>query len=989
MHVRGWVAVVMLLNGVSCATRESDPRSPAPSLPGAPASPQVIEGDGQVVVRWAPPTDSGGTHIIGYRVAWADHSESLAMDVLEFVAVGLSNGQPYTFAVSAENELGVGPASAPSVVATPGGVPGPATGVTATGGAGEATVTWLDADARGRAVTGYTVVSSTGVARTSTGRSATFSGLAPGTYSFFVTAHNALGSGPTSASNVTTVAVARPAIPRSVTATMVGESVRVRWTAPRDDLGGPATGYVVRSVPAGLSANVAGTEAVVSGLTPGLNYKFRVSATNESGEGTASVPSQPVAASRSTSTCTGPVWLGGPPAPFQKLEGAVAVATAQLDDDGFLDLVAIDDGTVHAARGRGDGTFAPHRSVTVAASLKSVGSADMDGDGYGDVVVAGTQGLHVLLGDGTGGLSAPVPHASGMSIRSIVLERIDADARPDVAVLDTALQTITVFLNDGAGGLLPGIVYDVGPDAEDFALADFNHDGWNDLVVATDMTKVVVLVGSADGTFQPTFHMSRFEGRLFNIAVGDFNNDSHLDVFVSAGTSLASLLLGNGDATFSASLVDHRSNFVGAADFNTDGATDLFLFGHGPLRIVLGDGQGGFASGDQYEFGGMRSKAATGDFDDDGRPDVVIANGTSVSLLLNSAAGFRLPVHTASELTSTTALVADDFDLDGHLDVVVAQDSSLRWLRGTGQGSLFPPVIVARTSAFALSSGDFNHDGKPDLAATSNAGLAVLFGNGDGTFQLLVRYRDTGPGTDMSVVDLNADGVSDLVVAASRHYGNHLHIGVEVHIGSADGSFSAPQGHPVPSVSPRLVAADFGSDGHFEVATVNERQNTVTLTENLVTYTQPVSAGANTLAVGERPIDIATADLNGDGLPDIVTANADSRSLSVLIGTQGGGFAQASSVPLGVTVARGLDNIDVGLELLDVTMDGHVDALVPAGSGLMLLTGRGDGTFSAQTEYATNGGRFNLTNGDFNGDGRPDVAMRATAAVVMANQCGP
>lgn len=180
--------------------------------------------------------------------------------------------------------------------------------VTATAGAGTATVTWTPAKDGGSAITGYTVASSPGnrTAVTTGATQAVVSALAGGiAYQFTVTATNAVGTSAASAfsNSVTPSAqVSAPAAPTAVVATAADAQATVTWTAPADG-GEPILQYVVVSSPEGRSATTAGaTHAIVAGLTNGLAYSFVVTAANANGTGPASLASRPVIPSGTKST---------------------------------------------------------------------------------------------------------------------------------------------------------------------------------------------------------------------------------------------------------------------------------------------------------------------------------------------------------------------------------------------------------------------------------------------------------------------------------------------------------------------------------------------------------------------------------------------------------------------------------------------------------------------------------------------------------------
>jgi hypothetical protein len=177
--------------------------------------------------------------------------------------------------------------------------PASPTGVTATAGDTNATVSWIAPSDGGSPITGYTVTSDPGaiVATTTGATSVLVPGLTDGTtYTFTVTATNAINtSGSSTPSNsVTPTAPTAPGVPTGVAATAGDTNATVSWIAPSDG-GSPITGYTVTSDPGAIVATTTGaTSVLVPGLTDGTTYTFTVTATNAINTSGSSTPSNPV-----------------------------------------------------------------------------------------------------------------------------------------------------------------------------------------------------------------------------------------------------------------------------------------------------------------------------------------------------------------------------------------------------------------------------------------------------------------------------------------------------------------------------------------------------------------------------------------------------------------------------------------------------------------------------------------------------------------------
>ena len=279
------------------------------TVPDAPTGVIAAAGAGQATVSWAAPGFNGGSAITGYEVTRylsgvAQGTTSVAGPVTQTTVSGLTNGATWTFKVAAVNIAGAGLLSAASNPVTPMTAPDAPTSVTASATAGQATVSWAaPAFNGGGAVTGYDVTRYVGgVAQGTTAvgvvTQTTVTGLANGTaYTFAVAAKNAVGAGALSAISNTVVPRTVPSAPTGVTATAGNGQATVNWTPPASDGGDTIGSYEVTSYAGGVAqatTPVAGTQAIVAGLTNGTTYMFRVTARNGVGAGAQSADSNAV-----------------------------------------------------------------------------------------------------------------------------------------------------------------------------------------------------------------------------------------------------------------------------------------------------------------------------------------------------------------------------------------------------------------------------------------------------------------------------------------------------------------------------------------------------------------------------------------------------------------------------------------------------------------------------------------------------------------------
>jgi fibronectin type 3 domain-containing protein len=310
--------------------------------PGPPTGLTATPGNAQVSLSWIPPASDGGAAITGYDVyeGTSSRGESATpvngalITATGFTVTGLTNGTTYYFTVDAVNDADLHSAASAEASAAPVApttAPGAPSGLTATAGNGQVSLSWTaPASDGGAQITSYDVyegttgdVKTTAPAASSKGTSVTVKNLANGTtYYFKVAAVNTVGVGPASsaASATPAAAITKPGPPSGLTATPGRGQVTLSWTAPTSDGGAGISGYLVYQGTspggeAGTSVNgspVSATSYTVTGLANGTTYYFKVAAVNDakqqgndSGEASATPVSAAASASATTSTSKG------------------------------------------------------------------------------------------------------------------------------------------------------------------------------------------------------------------------------------------------------------------------------------------------------------------------------------------------------------------------------------------------------------------------------------------------------------------------------------------------------------------------------------------------------------------------------------------------------------------------------------------------------------------------------------------------------------
>jgi hypothetical protein len=304
-------------------------------------------------------------------------------------------------------------------------------------------------------------------------------------------------------------------------------------------------------------------------------------------------------------------------------------------------------------------------------------------------------------------------------------------------------------------------------------------------------------------------------------------------------------------------------------------------------------------------------------------------------------------------------VVAADFNGDGKLDLAVANSGgttvSIRLGNGAGGFSAGPALAVGERPR-CVAVADFNGDGKPDLAVANAIGVSIRLGNGAGGFTPAPDIPDGAPA--VAVGDFNGDGKQDLVIPAGNR--------VSIRLGDGAGGFTAAPDVEVTGRS--VVVADFNGDGKPDFAVADDTVDTLFV--RLGDGTGRFTAAPNVLA--PRAYFVTAGDVNGDAKQDLVIAQGPAANVGIRLGDGTGGFTAAEDIG----PADNPFSVAVG----DFNGDGKLDvaiATTSASSGrgnVSIRLGDGAGGFTAAPDVAVGDGPASVAVGDFNGDGRADLA---------------
>jgi hypothetical protein len=514
---------------------------------------------------------------------------------------------------------------------------------------------------------------------------------------------------------------------------------------------------------------------------------------------------------------------------------------------------------------------------------------------------------------------------------------------------------------------------------------DFNSDGYPDIAFGHgggDSIRVILNDG-AGGFGNPIFYRS--SNRPENLVTADFDGDGDLDIATGSNgfTPTLSVLLNDGDGVFTNRKESGSGKIVSmdGADLDGDSAIDLVYLsaGHvvysmlnngdatfsGPYRLLAGVGGGGTVLVD--------------DFNGDGHHDVVVSSFSNerLTILFNNGNGVFVDTLVDSLGESGGYAYGDDFDDDGDLDLAVlfrTGERGVMILLNHGDGT-FADAVVDTTGPDLFPNGvngaDFDGDGSIDLVMGLNTGnntekyLAVLLNDGTGKFGEPIKYQMAGQVRSVVAADVDQDGDNDLVSSFVGGAGPHA----AVTLNSGEGRFEARMNYNVGGSPRAVIAADLDRDGMNDIVTANYTDSSISILMNKGEGLFEESVRFEVVFYYPYgPTSVAAADLDGDSAIDLAVGCLRSGGVYVLRNTGDGTFEN-----YGLCFA---DHQVKDIIVADLDSDDDYDLVTVGGSGYNVSIFQNDGTgnFVKTARYSIDGALNSLCAGDFDNDDDVDLA---------------
>ncbi|HOX38491.1 MAG TPA: FG-GAP-like repeat-containing protein [Candidatus Brocadiia bacterium] len=676
-----------------------------------------------------------------------------------------------------------------------------------------------------------------------------------------------------------------------------------------------------------------------------------------------------------------------------------AQCVADFNGDGNLDV----GGGWKVALGNGDGTFG---GPIVHDPAWEATAGDINNDAIVDLVISNymlRMSVSVLLGNGDGTMQAETQYPCDTGSSGIEMADFNRDGNLDVVTTCWNDWSVCVLLGNGDGTLQPYTSYPMVEGPMGLAVADFNGDGWDDIAAAItavmDITnQVAILINDGDGTFTPgtTCIVGMYP---YCLESADLNGDGAADMVV--GQNPLSVVLGNGDGTFQVAQtypVPSFSRGLAVVDMNADGNLDIvapntedYLF-----SVLFSNGDGTFGAADSYTLAGRPNNAMVGDFNNDGTPDVVCPSFEApLAVLLNTSGSLADGVHPAEvSFTDLYESVATDSDpttidtagpqvsgmvpasvtntaidrivaaFDEALDVATAQDAANYDLTASGADGSFGDgdEILLNSSIQSIIYSDGGGAGPFTVTLTLNPVL------GDESYQLTIDG-------DTSVKDIAGNSLNggDDEVRAFIVNTNVPTVSIDLQAASDSGASNSDNitNDSTPTFDVTVnragtIEIDWDGNGTtddlLEASAAGTYEFTAELPNGALLAKQDYVSG-------DGPRRLAFADLNEDGVLDLVANNWNSDNASVYIGNGDGTFKSHVTYSAGDTPYDGTIsdfNGDANADLAFVNYNANT---------ISILRGNGNGTFQARQSFAVQSRPLDLASADFNRDGITDLAL--------------
>ncbi|CAF3705816.1 unnamed protein product [Adineta steineri] len=636
-------------------------------------------------------------------------------------------------------------------------------------------------------------------------------------------------------------------------------------------------------------------------------------------------------------------------------------------------------------------------STDLTLKSSSLSIADFNNDNLTDIIVANsaTDDLIIYFASINNSYSKQIKYYIGKNFHPeyVLTCDINNDNNSDIISINTKNNTFSFIIGYGNETFNEKqFIYSTGDNSKPiFALSnDLNNDNRSDLIIVNSATDNFGIFYNFNYTsfYNQQIYSNKNSLKPTDIIIENFNNDKYPDIAVTfSGNDSLGIFFGSKYGNLNNMSIystgnNSQPNSLKTGDFNNDGQLDIVVANWATNNIIIlfGYNYGYFHNIKSYSTGNNSNPTYIdiADFNNDYQLDTVVVNkgSNNILILLGDKNGSfqNLISYSTGYGSKPESLAISDLNNDNNMDIIVANlyTHNIGIFFGYGNGKFHNMITYKTEGPMAISIADLNNDYNKDIAIANYLGnnIAILFGSGNGNFSSIKTYSIGFGSLPKSILihDFNNDQKLDLAITKSGTNEIVILFGFGNEIFLLGKSYSTN----INSIPYKLAITDLNNDKKLDILVTNFGSNNIGI---FFGYDYEYFGGMTTYSTGQNsnPHSIAIADFNQDKQLDIVVANYGTSNIQIFIGFNNGTFNSM------ITYSTEINSAPYCVAVAYLNNDTFIDIVVTNSktNNIMIFFGLGNGNFKIGGKYST-GYRshpYTITINDFNNDNINDIAL--------------